>query len=294
MRIVHALALGVALAVAGAAATFVAAQPASFDHLACYQTKDTVRRGTVRADVVPDAPPFLAALGCRIKLPAVEYCTRAAKQNVAPPPSANVTGAEPGDYFCYKVTCPRDADLGGVGIASHDQFGARTVFLRKPKRLCVPATRATPTPTATATPTPLVPTATPTSPAHDPGCSFDGVECQGGCGTTGRCVWSPSESRCICPAVFDADCGHSINQCGGQLCFGPDQQCVPVPNATPFGNCQCAPKPTATATFVPCNDSIYPQCGLGRCGPIGGCFDFNGHCACEPPTPTPPQPTPTP
>jgi hypothetical protein len=218
----------------------VGAQP--YDHLECYRVKDGIARGTARADLVPEVPPFLAATGCKIKLPAREYCTRSAKQNLEPPPAGSVVGDEPGDYFCYTVACPRDADLRGAGVTSQDQFGRRTFFVRKPSRLCVPATRATPTPTAT----PGTPTVTPTGGNHDPGCSFDGNECQGFCGTTGRCVWSPSQARCICPAVFDADCGHSISQCGGQLCFGPNQQCVPVPGATPFGNCRCDPKPTAT------------------------------------------------
>jgi hypothetical protein len=289
MRTRHGFGIGVLAAAIAAAATFVGAQPASFDHLACYQIKDSVRRGSASADLVPGTPPFLAALGCKIALPAREYCTRVAKENLDPPPVGNVDADEPGDYFCYKVACPRAADLRGASVTSADQFGARSIFLRKPTRLCVPASRATPTPTMT----PLVPTITPSGGNHDPGCSFDGVECQGSCNTTGRCVWDPAQARCICPAVFDADCGHSINQCGGQLCFGPDEQCVPVPGATPFGNCRCAPRPTATATFVPCNNGIFPQCELGSCGPFSACFNFGSFCGCEPPTPTPAT-TPTP
>jgi len=282
VKAIHVLTLGCTAVLAVTAASFVAAQPgSSFDHLECYTIKDTLARGSARADLVPEAPPFLTALGCKIKLPAREYCTRSAKQNLQPPATSSVGGEEPGDYFCYRVSCPRDADLRGAALESEDQFGRRTVFVRKPKRLCVPASRTTPVPTnptPTASPTPVG--------IHDPGCSFDGTECQGGCNTTGRCVYDPSQSRCICPAVFDADCGHSINQCGGQLCFGPGQQCVPVPGATPFGNCRCATMPTTTPR--PCNADLFPQCGLGDCGPFSQCFNLGGMgCVCEPPTPTP-------
>ena len=232
MKAVHALVLGLT-AVTIAGTSLVGAQPSSFDHLECYQIKDTLARGTARADLVPEAPPFLAALGCKIKLPAVEYCTRSSKQNLQPPAALSVSGDEPGDYFCYKVACPRGADLGRAPLDATDQFGRRTVFVRKPKRLCVPAVRPTPTPTPTSTP------------GHDPGCSFDGTECQGGCTTSGRCLWDPNQARCICPAAFDVDCGHAIGGCASGFCFGPNQQCAPIPNPTGFP-CGCFPKPTAT------------------------------------------------
>jgi hypothetical protein len=233
------------------AVTTAASAQTVFDHLACWAIKDTLPRGNARADVVPAAPPFLAAAGCKIKLPAREYCTRAAKENLVPPPAATIGADEPGDYFCYKVVCPRSADLQGAGFASGDQFGRRAVFVRKPQRLCVPATRATPTPTPVPTstnPTPTV-TSTPGGGGHDPGCSFDGTECQGFCSTSGRCVWEPNQQRCVCPPAFDFDCAHSIASCGGGLCFGPQQACRPVPQAT-FQLCACVSS-TATPTPTP-------------------------------------------
>jgi hypothetical protein len=94
--------------------------------------------------------------------------------------------------------------------------------------------------------TPATPVVTPGG-NHDPGCTFDGAECHGGCSTSGRCVWHPSEQRCICPAFFDADCNHAIVSCGGGLCFGPAQVCRPLPQ--PSGQlCGCV---SATPTPAP-------------------------------------------
>jgi hypothetical protein len=226
-----------------------AAQPV-FDHLACYQIKDAPRRARVTADLVPQTPPFLAAVGCKIKLPAREYCTSVAKENIQPTPPVPVGGGAVGDFLCYSVSCPRDADLGGVGLDATDQIGARTIFLRKPKRLCMPVLRPTPTPTPTGpTPTSTFPTPSPTPTGgggHDPGCSFDGTECQGFCRTANKCLWHPTQERCVCPEFFDVDCDHTIElTCTGGLCYGPNQQCgpKPVPSGWP---CGCFPKPSPT------------------------------------------------
>ena len=281
MKTIHAVTLGCVAAVALGFASSLSAQSSSFDHLECYEIKDTLDRSTATTDVIPDVPPFVAALGCKIRLPAREYCTRSAKENLQPPPAATVGGAEPGDYFCYRLACPRDSDLHRAPLESGDQFGRRTVLLRRPRRLCVPATRATPTPTPTVTPTGATPTATPGG--HDPGCSFDGTECQGFCNTANRCLWEPNQQRCVCPPVFDADCDHAIVSCGGGLCYGPGQVCQPNPQAT-AQLCGCI---APTATPRPCNNALFPQCGSGDCGPISHCFNFGSFCGCEPPTPTP-------
>ena len=275
-------AVGLTLASFGllALASLAGAQPVSFDHLECYQIKDPLRRSQASADLVPELPPFLAGLGCKIKLPAREYCTRSSKQNLQPPPVSSVTGDHAGDYFCYRVACPRGTDLHGTPVESEDQFGRRTSLVRRLHRLCVPAVRSTPTPT--------VPSPTPT---HDPGCSFDGSECQGFCQTANRCLWDPSQQRCICPPVFDVDCDHAVVSCGGGLCYGPGQQCQPNPQST-AQLCACVAA-TATPTPRPCNNSLFPQCGDGDCGPFSICFNFGSFCGCEPPTPTP-GPTHTP
>ncbi len=249
MKTALVLALACAAGAMLGSTSLVSAQ--SFDHLECYAIKDTLARGSARADLVPDAPPFVAALGCKIKLPAREYCTRTAKENLQPPPASTIGGDEPGDYFCYRIACPRGADLRGATVESEDQFGRRTIFVRRPQRLCVPANRATPTPTPIVTPTGLTPTptgATPTSTpgGHDPGCFFDGNECQGFCNTANRCLWEPNQQRCVCPAAFDADCDHAIVTCAGGLCYGPGQVCRPNPMST-SQICACvAPTPTPT------------------------------------------------
>ena len=247
MRLVTVFAL-LATVLAIAVAASVPAQPITFDHLECWAIKDPLVRNSATADLVPEMPPFLAAAGCKIKRPAREYCSRAAKENLQPPPSATVGADEPGDYFCYKITCPKGADLRGATITSEDQFGRRQISVRKPQRLCLPATRATPTPTPTVLPSGPTPSPTPTAGGggHDPGCSFDGTECQGFCNTTGRCVWEPNQQRCTCPQVFDADCNHAIVSCGGGLCFGPGQVCRPNPQST-AQLCGCV-SPTATPT----------------------------------------------
>jgi hypothetical protein len=181
------------------------------------------------------------------------------------------------------------APRGGMPLEAEDQFGRRTVFIKTSPFFCAPARKVVTTPTPTPTPTPNnvgcgqlppgqcslgdcgpisdcvlgvggicrceppTPTPTPGGPAptasHDPGCSFDGDECQGGCMTTGRCVWMTSQARCICPAFFDGDCPHTIElgQCSSGMCYGPNQECRSIPNPT-AEPCGCFPRPTPTAT----------------------------------------------
>ena len=99
--------------------------------------------------------------------------------------------------------------------------------------------RAHPTPTTTPSAT-TTPTATATvtvkpTPGADPPCSWDGIECQGGC-FTGRCIYDQSVNRCVCPFAFDVDCGSfPPGGCAGSACFAPGQTCIPVSD---FG-CLC-------------------------------------------------------
>jgi hypothetical protein len=69
--------------------------------------------------------------------------------------------------------------------------------------------------------------------------------------------------------------------------------CNPTPTPTPTLTSTAA-TPTTTRTPRPCNNSLFPQCAAGDCGPFSQCFNFGSFCGCEPPTPTPPNPTPTP
>src|SRR5262245_12221765 len=98
-----ALVLGLAM-IPGSAAT----QDAVFDHLACHPIKDSLPRGSVRADLLPSQEAlFPAASGCRVKLPAKLFCEDVQKRNVQPPAPLTVDGDQARKYFCYAVACPR-------------------------------------------------------------------------------------------------------------------------------------------------------------------------------------------
>jgi hypothetical protein len=150
------------------------------------------------------------------------------KENVQPPPLISVAGGSLGEYFCYRLSCPKAmAPMRGSTIAAADQFGARVIRLAKRSPLlCVPATRSVP---PTTTPTPATPSATPTG---DTNCTFDGNECHGPCLTSGRCPWDPAQSQCVCPAAFDMDCNqfNVVAECGhgALLCPGPGQGVRPL------------------------------------------------------------------
>ena len=123
------------------------AQP--FDHLQCFKIRDTLRRGSATADLVPERQPPAPA-GCKIKLPATMYCTSTAKENLDPPPVAAVGGGHPGDFFCYNVRCPRRPHTSS---SAQDQLGQRTFTLGSSQLLCMPvAPPSSPTPIPTATP----------------------------------------------------------------------------------------------------------------------------------------------
>ena len=236
--------------VAAAFASTARSQPGpSFDHLQCFEITDPMPRDVATGDLVPEhGTPFQTASGCRVRFPAKYFCTDVRKENVQPSPPASIGGAGLGEYFCYRLACPRaTAPERGSTVAAADQFGGRVIKLAKRSPLlCVPATRGVP-PTTTPAATPTVtgagtPTATPTP---DFGCFFDGGECQGACttSTSGRCLWDPAQGRCICPAAFDMDCNqfNVVAQCGhgSLLCPAPGQVCV----LTEGPSCLCVAQP---------------------------------------------------
>jgi hypothetical protein len=248
---------GLPLAVAAAAlalARTVTAQPIpSFDHLQCFEITDSTARDTASADLVPEhGPPFPITQRCKIRFPAKYFCTDVSKQNVQPPPTGSQGRGDVGEYFCYRLACPREtAPERGSTIAAADQFGARVIKLaRRSPLLCVPAIRSVPpTPTPAVTPTPSSDVFTPSpspSPTADPDCFFDGAECRGPCSTSGRCLFDPAQNRCVCPAAFDMDCNQFgvFAQCpSGLLCPAPGQVCVLVDPP----ECRCVsptPQPT--------------------------------------------------
>jgi hypothetical protein len=234
-----------------ALARTASAQPApSFDHLQCFEITDPMPRGTATTDLVPQhGAPFQVAAGCKVRFPAKYYCTDVSKENVQPPPPGSPAGGDVGEFFCYRLACPKTtAPPRGSTIAAADQFGARVITVAKRSALlCVPAARPVPpTPTPAVTPTSNPATPTPTIGA-DPGCSFDGIECQGACFTAGRCQYDPGQNRCVCPAATDMECNQFgvITQCGhgGLLCPGPGQTCVLAEGPS----CQCV-RPTPLST----------------------------------------------
>jgi hypothetical protein len=232
----HRLGCAIVLTAVFMVSTPASAQPA-FDHLQCFPIKDSLARGAATADLVPEqGPPFATQSGCTIKLPARYYCTDVRKENLQPPPASSVGGGDARDYFCYRLACPRGTGPAvGAGLFAEDQFGGRTITLRKGTLFCVPAVRPTPTPTPAPTPD------------SDPGCSFDGEQCQGVCGTF-ACLYDPNQNRCICPAVFDIACDQfAQGTCGGHLCRRPDESCFPDPQSTLGPGCRCllpSPQPT--------------------------------------------------
>lgn len=156
-----------------------AAQPQ--DDLECYELR--VTRGQWTADLgnasqplvlTPFAPPFTVETGCRL-VPSRNPRPR----QVCVPSSVSPSQAPAGQalsnlYACYKMRCPREADLD---LAFTTQFGAGTRSVHRStgyRRVCVPASIGpvtptatptsgpTPTPTAAITPTPDEPTPTPT------------------------------------------------------------------------------------------------------------------------------------
>lgn len=111
------------------------------DHLRCYRIKDSAPRASYTADLVPGVPQLPAEPGCRIKVPATMLCTNASKTNVVPAPPGAPGGIPTGRFVCYKARCERP----DVTVAVTDQFGSRTVAVKKGTILCAPATVATTT-----------------------------------------------------------------------------------------------------------------------------------------------------
>jgi hypothetical protein len=121
------------------------AGPLTPDHLKCFRVADlAVPNSIITADILPlDDPPF-AAQNCRIKQRAGELCIDVAKTNVRdrhdqPFPVLPVGGGPAGDYVCYRLRCPRMHPRKGIPLELRDQFGTRTVHVKKPDIFCAPA-----------------------------------------------------------------------------------------------------------------------------------------------------------
>jgi len=135
------------LSVAGVLALWLASAQAQVaaDHLKCFRVADrTTPNTSVTADVIPvDDPPF-EDQNCRIRLRGGEFCTAVQKTNVRdrhgePFDLLPIGGGATGDYFCYRLRCPRAHPRKGIPFEVRDQFGARTVHVKRPDFLCAPA-----------------------------------------------------------------------------------------------------------------------------------------------------------
>lgn len=133
----------------------------TYDHLKCFKIADPHPNGFSLADLNPEQmPPFAAQMGCKIKYPAQLFCIDVQKTNVTPTPPSTVAGQTTRDFLCYRLVCPT---VPNMPLAVEDQFGPRTVVVKQPKVVCVPAIKTAypqPTPTPCVPPTPT-PTATP-------------------------------------------------------------------------------------------------------------------------------------
>ena len=228
------------------------AQPApSFDHLQCFEIRDPMPRDDgATVDLVPEhGAPFQVAAGCKVRFPAKYFCTDVSKENVQPSPPGTGGGSSLGEYFCYRLSCPRaTAPARGSTIAVGDQFGERVITLAKRSPLlCVPAARSFP-PTATPSVTPM-PTDTPT-PAIAP-CAqvFNFPFCAGGCPPSQICVAVPDTFGNLCgcrPASAACEIGDSPT-CGG-ACRFLDAVCV-----SDGESCTCKRSPCDQASAPACD-----------------------------------------
>lgn len=110
----------------------VYAAPVNFaDHLECRDIKDPVDHQKYTANFASNE--LFRQDGCEIKTPAKQVCWAVAQEGIPPPvPGPNLNGHY---YLCYKLECPKDEYTKVVKDALG---GARTVQLKKAKRICVP------------------------------------------------------------------------------------------------------------------------------------------------------------
>ena len=109
-------------------------------HLMCYKIKDkeTKLKGTL-ADVL--TKQLGKSTNCQIKK-AQEYCVWAQKDITELGESVNPVDFEPQpwvpSFVCYKIKCDKVTESEQQIL---DQFGIRNVTLKKPFKLCAPATK---------------------------------------------------------------------------------------------------------------------------------------------------------
>jgi hypothetical protein len=177
------------------------------DHLACYNVKDPLAKGTYQADVDGLVP----TPGCMIKVPGQLFCTQTTKTNVSPAPPGGGSAGPAGRFLCYKLKCPKTV---APTVAWHDQFGERELTVTRPKVICAPEILTVTTTTTSTTTTTI-------------GCVAPFTSC-GSCGN-GICMYNCPTDTLVCVENSfigfgcdgDADCA-SI---GRPICAGGEPQC---------------------------------------------------------------------
>jgi hypothetical protein len=246
--------------------TFARANPAATpDHLKCVEVKDLVTlNNRVTADLLPSDSQF-AEQNCRIRLRGGHFCFPTEKSNVLDDQGQPVKGLEieadnPGDFFCYLITCKRDGPKGGIPVTVRDQFGQREIHVKDADFVCAPAIKGTaqPTPTPTEVPPTETGTPTPTPTATPQGCGLQGNTCGGECPTAGdtclfvgqlsvngTCQCLPAAAGCaLQPSTTGNTMQINIGMCAG-FCPGPNDVCTAGPFLTgraDLPGCFCQPQ----------------------------------------------------
>ena len=240
----HAAAALIVVGLLGAGARYAQAQVR--DHLECYKIKDPQPSALYRADLMGLA----AEPGCVVKVPAKLACVPTTKSNVVPPASGPSGTGEPNAFACYHVKCPRRST---ISLPVVDQFGGRTLTLRKGRFLCAPAPAPPP-----------------------PSCG--GPDSSGLCAGTcpdGSFCGATSSSACGC-ITFDQGCGS-----GGYHCQHVTDSCVTAVTGyecrTPCNGGQAWP--TCGGTCLP-GRSCVQDSGICQVG-IHGSTCTSGDCDCQ-------------
>jgi hypothetical protein len=117
----------------------------SFDHLSCHKVKDTLRKEEYVVDLVPSDAAFPLQPACKVKAPAKLLCTPVAPAGALPGAPAPGPAADAIPQLCYKLKCPKLE----LDVAVADRFGDRTIQVKAPTMLCVPAVPPTSSTTST-------------------------------------------------------------------------------------------------------------------------------------------------
>lgn len=115
-----------------------AASAPAANHLACYKVKDSLPKARFENVSLPSDTGLPTKTPCTIYGGAKLCCDVVDKIGVAPQPGGGGPTTPTSKFCCYKVKCPKGADLA---IPEKDQFGSRTVAARKAmvKYVCAPS-----------------------------------------------------------------------------------------------------------------------------------------------------------